>query len=214
MSRGVESILQEVNSYYSSKVRDFGATAQGVDWNGSESQHLRFEQLLKIVPPDAREQGFSLNDIGCGYGALLSYIKQQALSVDYYGFDLSAAMIEAADKEHGTAPNARFEVAETCSRVADYSLASGIFNVCQATAREDWEAYIRTVLESMNACSRKGFSFNCLTSYSDLEYMRDYLYYGDPCFYFDYCKRAFSGQVALLHDYGLYEFTLLVRKPA
>ncbi|MNE88029.1 hypothetical protein D3C80_1852890 [compost metagenome] len=66
----------------------------------------------------------------------------------------------------------------------------------------------------MNACSRKGFSFNCLTSYSDLEYMRDYLYYGDPCFYFDYCKRAFSGQVALLHDYGLYEFTLLVRKPA
>ncbi|KJK05659.1 MULTISPECIES: class I SAM-dependent methyltransferase [unclassified Pseudomonas] len=212
MSRGVESILQDVNSYYSSKIKDFGATAQGVDWNGSVSQQLRFEQLLKIVPPEIRQQGFSLNDIGCGYGALLSHIKQQDMSVDYYGFDLSVAMIEAALEQHGNVSGAQFEVADSCSRVADYSLASGIFNVCQDTAREDWEAYVRTVLESMNACSRKGFSFNCLTSYSDLEYMRDYLYYGDPCFYFDYCKRTFSGQVALLHDYGLYEFTLLVRK--
>jgi len=42
--------------------------------------------------------------------------------------------------------------------------------------------------------------------------MRDYLYYGDPCFYFDLCKRSYSRQVALMHDYGLYEFTLLVRK--
>jgi len=30
---------------------------------------------------------------------------------------------------------------------------------------------------------------------------------------FDYCKRTYSRDVALLHDYGLYEFTILVRKP-
>jgi hypothetical protein len=29
---------------------------------------------------------------------------------------------------------------------------------------------------------------------------------------FDICKRKFSRNVALLHDYGLYEFTILVRK--
>ncbi|MFX7953370.1 class I SAM-dependent methyltransferase, partial [Acinetobacter baumannii] len=59
-----------------------------------------------------------------------------------------------------------------------------------------------------------GFSFNCLTSYSDEDRKRDYLYYADPCQLFDLCKRRYSRQVALLHDYGLYEFTILVRKDA
>ncbi len=53
--------------------------------------------------------------------------------------------------------------------------------------------------------------FNCLTSYSDPEKKRDELYYADPCALFDMCKRRYSRQVALLHDYGLYEFTILVR---
>ena len=42
--------------------------------------------------------------------------------------------------------------------------------------------------------------------------MRPYLYYADPLFLFDYCKKKYSKSVALLHDYGLYEFTILVRK--
>jgi hypothetical protein len=42
--------------------------------------------------------------------------------------------------------------------------------------------------------------------------MRADLFYADPCVYFDLCKRRYSRQVALLHDYGLYEFTLIVRK--
>ena len=64
----------------------------------------------------------------------------------------------------------------------------------------------------LNETSTRGFSFNCLTSYSDSEKMRDDLFYANPCTIFDYCKRNFSKQVALLHDYGLYEFTILVRK--
>ncbi len=31
-------------------------------------------------------------------------------------------------------------------------------------------------------------------------------------FFFDYCKRNFSKNVALLRNYGLYDFTVLVRK--
>ena len=42
--------------------------------------------------------------------------------------------------------------------------------------------------------------------------MRPDLYYADPCFLFDYCQRRYSRWVAVLHDYGLYEFTIVVRK--
>jgi hypothetical protein len=51
-----------------------------------------------------------------------------------------------------------------------------------------------------------------LTSYADREKQRSDLYYADPMFFFDYCKRRFSPRIALLHDYPLYEFTILVRK--
>lgn len=53
-----------------------------------------------------------------------------------------------------------------------------------------------------------------LTKYSDADRMaeRPDLFFGDPLFFFDFCKRNFSRNVALLHDYGLYDFTILVRK--
>jgi hypothetical protein len=72
--------------------------------------------------------------------------------------------------------------------------------------------YILETLEKINALSVKGFSFNILTSYSDKEYMKDNLFYADPLFFFDYCKKNFSKNVSLLHDYDLYEFTLLIKK--
>ena len=65
------SELVEIGRYYSGKLAAHGASPRGVDWNSSESQHLRFTQLVRICEADAR---FSLNDIGCGYGALLDHL--------------------------------------------------------------------------------------------------------------------------------------------
>ena len=63
-----------------------------------------------------------------------------------------------------------------------------------------------------NDLSRKGFASNFLTKYSDANKMQADLYYADPLYLFDYCKRIFSKNVALLHDYRIYDFTILVRK--
>ena len=41
---------------------------------------------------------------------------------------------------------------------------------------------------------------------------RDDLFYADPREVFDLCVRQFSPRVALLHDYPLFEFTVIVRK--
>ena len=60
------AILTEVADYYSAKLAEHGETPRGVDWNGEESQVLRFAQLAKIIQPSST---FSLNDVGCGYGA-------------------------------------------------------------------------------------------------------------------------------------------------
>jgi hypothetical protein len=96
--------------------------------------------------------------------------------------------------------------------VADYGIASGILNVRMNYTDDAWHEYFRTTLALLDRTSTKGFAFNCLTSYSDPDKQRDYLYYANPGEWFDYCKRNFSRNVAILHDYGLYEFTILVRK--
>jgi SAM-dependent methyltransferase len=206
-------ILTDIESYYSLRLREHGPCARGADWNGEESQQVRFEQLLKIIPGERTRscQPVSLNDFGCGYGALAEYVIKSGMSLDYHGFDLSSEMIAAAIKKNPLA-GTTFEVNDHCRRLADYSVASGLFNVKQTAQCSDWQEFLIDTLNNMNECSRHGFSFNCLTSYADADRMREHLHYADPSFYFDYCKKQFSKDVALLHDYGLYEFTILVRK--
>lgn len=67
MEKEILEIHKEVANYYTRKIETFGETPRGVDWNSKESQELRFLQLCKIITNRA---GFSLNDLGCGYGAL------------------------------------------------------------------------------------------------------------------------------------------------
>jgi len=204
------SLLDEVATYYAEKIAEHGDTPRGVDWNGEESQTVRFAQLCKIIDP--KTPNFSLNDLGCGYGALLDYLRDKHANCRYLGVDVSQEMIKVAEQRHATADQARFITAAEPDEVADYGLASGIFNVRLGRSDAEWFDYLQATLDVLDRTSSLGFAFNCLTSYSDEDKKRDYLFYADPCVLFDLCKRRYSRQVALLHDYGLYEFTILVRK--
>lgn len=210
MESSKDDLLVEVATYYSHKLASHGDTPLGVDWNGESSQVLRFEQLCKII--QSAEDGFSVNDLGCGYGALLDYLISKRSSFSYLGVDVSEDMVRSANLRHQSSANARFIAASEPDVYSDYGIASGIFNVRLGRTDAEWFDYLVATLDMLNKTSRNGFAFNCLTSYSDEEKRRDYLYYADPCKLFDLCKRRYSNQVALLHDYGLYEFTILVRK--
>lgn len=210
MHNDKNNFLDEVATYYARKLAEHGDTPQGVDWNGEESQTIRFEQLCKVIYP--MKANFSLNDLGCGYGALIGYLQDKFSPTAYLGVDISPEMIRTAIQRNAAIPNARFLAATEPDQVADYGVASGIFNVRLGRSDTEWFDYLQATLDVLDRTSSLGFAFNCLTSYSDEDKKRDYLYYADPCRLFDLCKHRYSRQVALLHDYGLYEFTILVRK--
>ncbi len=201
--------LAEVARYYSDKLAEHGETPQGVDWNGENSQFLRFEQLSKIID---RANSFSVNDLGCGYGAFYDFLSQHYENFVYNGYDVSDDMISAALNRFANNSNAIFTVATAPTEMADYGIASGIFNVRLDRSDAEWQDYLHQALDTLYSTSRRGFAFNCLTSYSDADKMRDYLYYADPCVLFHFCKKRYSRHVALLHDYGLFEFTILVKR--
>ena len=205
----MSDIHQDVAEYYSAKVVEHGTSPQGVDWNSEEGQILRFQQLTKLfVDPDH----ISVNDFGCGYGAMFEYLSKDIDNLTYSGCDISEPMIRAAEQRLSGELNASFVFGSRPPKQMDYTVASGVFNVRQDRSDDEWLCYILETLKVLDDSSRIGFAFNCLTSYSDEDKKRKDLFYADPCFLFDHCKRQYSRHVSLLHDYGLYEFTLLIRK--
>jgi hypothetical protein len=116
-------------------------------------------------------------------------------------------MLDEARHRH---PSGEWILGSKLTAEADYSFASGIFNVRLQESEDAWRAHIEQTLDELNNYSRRGFAFNLLTTYVD--YREPHLHYGDPCSFFDLCKRRYSSKVALLHDYPLYEWTMLVRK--
>jgi SAM-dependent methyltransferase len=202
-------IVRRVDAYFTAKLEERGPTPGGADWNSAEAQLVRFRELLKVCDG---EPGFSINDYGCGYGALLTYLTGQGRSARYFGFDVSKAMIEAARRLHRDEPWQTFVAEEGNLPVSDYTVASGILNIKLDVPVFEWETYALDLIARLDRLSRKGFAFNALTKYSDPDRMRPDLYYADPCFLFDHCVRSFSRHVSLLHDYGPYDFTIIVRK--
>ncbi len=180
-----------------------------MDWNSEESQQLRFDQLLRVVRDPS--EAFSLNDYGCGYGALAGYLALKDYEFRYVGFDVSATMRAHAQKTHHGDPRIAFVEEESGLRPADYTVASGIFNVKLDVPAGEWASYVEETIGRIAALSRRGLAFNMLTSYSDPELMRADLFYADSRHFFDLCKTRYSRNVALLHDYGLYEFTVITR---
>ena len=207
----LDETQKKLNEYFTEKLETFGATAKGVDYNGEEARLTRFAELVKIINP---AKPFSVIDYGCGYGAMFEYLYAKDWDFDYYGVDLIEKMILAGREKYKDFFNAHFTADEKELPVADYLVAAGIFNIKLESPYDEWQDFVCNTLLRMNTLCSKGFSFNMLTKYSDADRMaeRPDLFYGDPLFFFDFCKRNFSRNVALLHDYGLYDFTILVRK--
>jgi SAM-dependent methyltransferase len=194
----LSEVHRSIDQYYTRKLRRFGPT-----------QALRFRQLLKLCD---FQSAFSLNDLGCGYGALVEYLAcyHPETQVDYLGLDLSRAMVRRAGKLW-SGDLIRFQHGCTTLRVADYSLASGIFNVMLDQPLQTWEQFIQTTLQHLQATSRRGFAVNFVSEGRLDQTGRRGIYYTSPDRWIKFCRDQFGSDVALIDDYGMREFTLVVK---
>jgi SAM-dependent methyltransferase len=201
--------LPAIARYYTRRVNTHGPTPWGVDWTCALTQQLRFVQLLKVC---GRRRRFSLNDLGCGYGALLPFVRERygPSKVDYAGADISSAMIRRARQLWADQALARFCRSSELPRVADFSVASGLFNVRLKHTDAVWVGFVKEVLGELQRASRIGFAVNFLLPALPGLIPLSGLYRtaSDP--WVDYCRETFRADVTVIRDYGLREFTLLV----
>ena len=201
----------EMNAYYKEIIGTESTLSRQVGWRDELAQTRRFEQLYKLVE---QHSNIDIADLGCGLAGFYTFLKNKTDDFTYTGYDLSDDMILGAKETVATYENATLSLIEKTEDITqhDFIILSGIFNMKRSIDDASWLEYILKQLEIINQKATKGFAFNLLTSYSDEEFKKDELYYASPSLFFDYCKTNFSKNVALLHDYDEYDFTIIVRK--
>ena len=200
------AILAEQAAYYAACLARHGATPRGVDWNGAESQALRHRQFLRLLA----DADASVLDLGCGHGDFLPFLRAQGHRGAFAGWDVAPEMIAAARAAH---PGASWHVGAEPDAPMDYAVASGVLNVKGARTDAEWQAHAEGVIAILARSGRRGFAFNMLSLWSDAERRQPGLFYADPLAMLRHCQERHGRHVALLADYGLWEFTLLVRHP-
>jgi hypothetical protein len=203
--------LDGVATLYTKSLAEHGLQSKGVGWKDDASHQLRFEKLSQVIDTDLANEGIMVNDLGCGYGAMFAYLDgmRSFKLAGYVGYDISEEMLGSA-QAHVKDARAKFVKSPRITHEADYSFVCGTFNVKLETTDEVWSEYIKDTLMNLAAMSSRGFAFNALSTYVD--WREKHLYYADPSVFFEFCKRNISRYVTLLHDYPLFEWTMIVRK--
>jgi SAM-dependent methyltransferase len=207
----VRETLARLAGTYTETIRRAGIRPEAVLWQNRNSQAMRFRKLLLVLGKDALRPGLTINDLGCGYGALFDHIRRKPFLKGgrYVGYDLSPEMVEAARDQHRADPRATFVCAAEATEEADYSFASGTFGLMLEESYPAWEAYVRDCLRRLAAKSRRGMAFNLLDRRGPD--FRDTLYYGDPAEYLAFCREELGARATVLDTYTPYDFTILCR---
>ena len=202
--------VKQVKELYDKNLEEFVTETQAIGWKSNEQLEMRYKRLLSVVSDGDKAQGASFNDYGCGYGAMISYMNREGFQINgFNGYDISQDMLDQFKKEY-TGDEFKAFCQTDIITPSDYSVVCGTLNVRFKASDSEWNTYIKETLAQLDQNSKKGFSFNLLTSYVD--WKEDHLYYGDPLEFFDYCKTHFSKRVTLYHEDPLYEWVIVVKK--
>lgn len=205
-------LLAPVARIYGHRLDQCGATAKGVFWRGEVWQRRRFERMCEIFSDaDMASGNITINDLGCGYGAFFEFLAEYPVMQHsrYIGYDISQPMI-AACRDRISDPRARFLRKMWASEDADYSFASGTYNLNGNADEKDWGDYVEASLRQLWKRTSKGLAFNMLRIDDADKY--EGLYYIDPEQMLAFCRKHLSEDVEMYDERPMPDVTYFVRR--
>lgn len=195
-----ERDIDTVRERYAGRYRDYGYSPMTLGWGEHGRQEVRFRHLLEI----GGGPGASILDVGCGFGDLFGFLREQGWSGDYLGVDLVPELVEEAKSRY---PGAVFAACDfeshSFDRHYDLVVASGIFNF--RLLDDDNYAYIERVLSKMHAISSFGVAVDFMTEWVDFQ--NPIAFHTDPAVLLS-IVRQITRRFVLRQDYMPYEFSL------
>jgi SAM-dependent methyltransferase len=205
-------ITKSLKRHYTETFSKHGPTSRGVDWSDSVvKEELRLSKVLGVIRDRDSTNGFSVLDVGCGYGTALKYLREKSDNFTYVGIDLVAAMIEEAKTLY---PDQSFIcgdfLEENFNDYFDYVICNGILTQKLNADNLVMQNYMHQLISKMFLVSRIGISFNIMSL--DSNFQVDNLFYMNPQDVVDYVRNHFSTHFTIDQSYGLYEFTTYIYK--
>lgn len=207
----MDPISERLGAHYEQTFRRHGATSEGVDW-GSDSSRLalRYDRMLDVAraePPS----GWSMLDVGCGYGGLLEHARALGLQPQYHGMDISQAMIDWARRHHSDASFACCDILSQPLQLShDYVTCNGVLTQKLDTPLLAMDEYAQRLVRTLYTVARKGVAFNIMTT--KVNFFAPNLYYRNPIEMLGWCMSELTPHVRLDHSYPLYEYTIYLYK--
>ena len=193
---------------YEKSLNRHGHTARGVMWSTEEVQRVRLQILSSVI---TEKNALLFNDLGCGFGAMFDHLASagflKSTSV-YFGYDISRSMLKAlAEKK-----DPRIKPVLNCElkTKADYSFASGTFNLKLDKTNDEWTDTIKRHIVNFDQYSAFGFAFNLLSVRSKRQFPG--LFYADGEEVKKWVAANIAGNVVLKDDYLDEDFTIIVNK--
>jgi len=204
-------ILEPVALNYDRALKHFGPKHKAVAWRDEERQQRRFQIFVGLLAYDTKRDDVTINDLGCGYGAMFDTFKELPQFSDgtYFGYDISDAMLTAG-RQQVSDPRALFINSHQATEMADYSFVSGTYNMKMAAPELAWRNYVEENLVQLWSKTRIGLGFNMLNIQSPLR--EKTLYYANPHYFMDFCEKNLDGQIRLIDLLHPNEFVIFVRK--
>lgn len=107
----------------------------------------------------------------------------------------------------------RFVAGDRSPRMADYSVASGIFNVRLGELDDGWQSFVRATLHQLALTSSRGFAVNFVDPPLCGGWVAPGLYTTSPEPWVEDRRDHIGADVAVITGYGMREFSLLARRP-
>jgi SAM-dependent methyltransferase len=201
-----QDFLNESINYYRDKIRQFGGTAQGMDWKNVDTQNLRFEIISRYIDFVTNP---SVLDVGCGNGEFYNYVQLHGKKIEYNGIDTVPEMVEMTRTRFGEDKAVIQDLLSyQPAKNYDFVIASGTFNAKLSVSEKEWEKYFYSNLKKMFELCDKAVVFNCMTSFVDYTY--DRLYYPSLSDLTSFIVKELSRKFIVDHSYPLYEQTVVI----
>jgi len=204
------AFLKDISKVFSFRVHTFGGTPAGVLWKSNEGQQLRFEVLAGILDDLPPSTAVTINDFGCGYGAMYDFLHDlpSMAEMTYSGYDISKKMVDTALQRNNDR-RATFSEASKIDTPADFTFVSGTFNLKLDVDDGPWGTYVKSTLNQLWIMSDKGLAFNMLDKNRPDQEIG--LYYANVEEYMNFC-RTLSPDATFIDNYQLDEWTIFMRR--
>lgn len=189
----------DTQTFYESALAAHGETPEGVHWNSTESQEMRFQVMRTFLPEDL--SGVTLVDAGCGFGDFYRYLDRCGERPgEYIGLDVMEPMVKTARVRTGCEILLRDVLSDPLPR-ADYYLCSGAMNTLTRVET-------RQFILNCYAASATGFVFNLLKGW-DTSPIYNYYHTRE----IEQLGQELNADYRIADDYMVDDLTAIFRKP-